>query len=602
MDSTILGITTKVTADVQRTVQSLNVIWREIGIQDDDILDRLGNLYQHVKHLLEDSLAGEVEMRDRLVKGVDDCTAELDVLSRELDIEVERPPEELSILAKEELLRTKVHELTALKVSRRRELKALRAKQRPLCTRLAMPPYRLDNKVPSKSDLQKLQEHVQMLTAEEGRRESRFSTLRAEVLELLNELATSPKGPLQAEIVSTDPASFELSAKTLEAVDACLQELKKTHAERLAEVTQLRRQLSELWRLLDVPQDEQEAFTSGHPGLGEDVLNALKGELARCQALKLGRLQEFAQRLRQELIGMYVKCGVPERKYLHEGACEAEDCTEEKLKNLEVELTHAKTFYNENAEIMEKVARREVLWSRLLEFEKKGQDPDRYNNRGGNLLREERERKRLEKELPRLEQEIQAYIAAHNDGHSSLFKEWSAAFTAHLEAQYAIYHEDKENERLAREARRNMSTPGTSRSAKRGASPAAYPSKFFRLGTSGASSATLRSATPGSVASTPRSVVRKTKTANRRRSLRRDAKKKSSVAASAAAGRQEGDATLSTTASSTMSFRVFTAGLNSDKRRPSTRSTLLPSTEPGKAAQKYERTLSVAKAGRRLQF
>lgn len=78
------------------------------------------------------------------------------------------------------------------------------------------------------------------------------------------------------------------------------------------------------------------------------------------------------------------------------------DCTEEKLKGLEAELSVVKTFHDENAELMEKVARREDLWSCLLEFEKKRQDPDRFHNRGGNLLREERERKRLEKALPRV--------------------------------------------------------------------------------------------------------------------------------------------------------------------------------------------------------
>lgn len=596
MDSNVVEMSRHVSADFQKTGHELVNLWKEIGIAGEDIVDRLNKLRDHLRRLLGDSLAGEVEMRDRLLKNIEEYDAELAVLTRELQIDAAKPDKTLSILEREELLRGQVHELTTLKVSRRRKLKGLRAQERHLCTRLAMPPHQLDTRVPSEGDLHELEKHVQMLKEEQARRETKYHDLRAEVLALVEELSVAPESSFQEKVVTSDPASFELSTSSLAAVAAYLEELKSLHAARVAECAQLRQSISQFWNRLDVPQDQQEAFTSEHTGLGEDVVAALKSEVARCEVLKRERLQEFIQRVIAELLDMYTKCGVPERKARLEGACEAEACTEERLQSLEAELTAAKRFYDEHTAILEKVERREVLWGRLLEFETKARDPGRFNNRGGGLLLEERERKRLEKELPRLGREILEHIEAHEADGSSLFLEWSAAFKEHLEAQYASYQEDKENERLAREARRNMS--GSSRSAKRGTSPAAHPSKMARMAT-----ASLTSLRPGTSAlASPRSAVKRGKVvAARRRSIRRAAKETPS-GASSTARRQPGDSTFSTSAASLVSYRGFTAGLNSEKRRPSTRSTLLPSTEPWKSSFKCERTLSVAKAGRRLQF
>lgn len=54
-----------------------------------------------------------------------------------------------------------------------------------------------------------------------------------------------------------------------------LLQLKSLHAARVAECTQLRQSISEFWNRLGVPQDQQEAFTSKHTGLGDDVVAAV---------------------------------------------------------------------------------------------------------------------------------------------------------------------------------------------------------------------------------------------------------------------------------------------------------------------------------------
>lgn len=70
------------------------------------------------------------------------------------------------------------------------------------------------------------------------------------------------------------------------------------------------------------------------------------------------------------------------------------------LNELEMELAVLKRFYESHKVILEKVQRRETLWKKLQELQMQTSNPDRFNNRGGCLLREERERKQLCKQIP----------------------------------------------------------------------------------------------------------------------------------------------------------------------------------------------------------
>lgn len=52
------------------------------------------------------------------------------------------------------------------------------------------------------------------------------------------------------------------------------------------------------------------------------------------------------------------------------------------------------------------IEKHKKLWIKLLELEKIATGPNRYNNRGGQLLKEEKERNKLSKNIPIIEQEL----------------------------------------------------------------------------------------------------------------------------------------------------------------------------------------------------
>ncbi|XP_077502822.1 protein regulator of cytokinesis 1-like isoform X1 [Amblyomma americanum] len=95
------------------------------------------------------------------------------------------------------------------------------------------------------------------------------------------------------------------------------------------------------------------------------------------------------------------------------------------------------------------VERREALCSRFLEFEKRAADQSRLNHRGGCLL-EMRARKRLETELPRLEEEIKMYISRHTGPEEQFLSESPIDFLEHLSSPHDAYNLEKDRERQER--------------------------------------------------------------------------------------------------------------------------------------------------------
>lgn len=57
------------------------------------------------------------------------------------------------------------------------------------------------------------------------------------------------------------------------------------------------------------------------------------------------------------------------------------------------------------------IEQRKVLWDRMAALEAKASEPGRYNNRGGQLLKEERERKTIANKLPKIEAELTELVS-----------------------------------------------------------------------------------------------------------------------------------------------------------------------------------------------
>ncbi|KAK8788610.1 hypothetical protein V5799_021609 [Amblyomma americanum] len=273
-------------------------------------------------------------------------------------------------------------------------------------------------------------------------------------------------------------------------------QLKSLEVERRKEHAALMERVALFWERLDIEPQDQEDFRRSHEAITLSSLSALKQQLEVYEKMKKERVKEFIDSTKDDLLTFYTRCCVPERKARFEKDEDSEDFSDQRLEELEAELRSLKKFHAEHKQILMKVERREALWARFLEFEMRAGDPSRLTNRGGRLLLEMRERKRLEAELPRLEDEIKAYINMHTGKEKEqFFTEWAKDFLDHLGSQHEAYNMEKDRERQERENRRKEpgSTPVSHRcTMKRGppGTPSSSASRFSRLGASTATTPT----------------------------------------------------------------------------------------------------------------
>lgn len=496
----------RMTEKLTTKVCDLTRLWWDIGVVGVALKNRLGRTEEHVDRLLSEMYKGEEDMRQRMVASNERLSTQVRGLSEQLGLPLTLPESGLTALEQDSVLRTTVAELNLIKTQRKKERRRLLAEDAELRAKLGQAPpcQPWCSPIPSEEELLQISQNIAKLTEIKIMRQGKFWALRQEIIDMVRLLDAKPESPKEQEIVLEDPSQFLLSTSNLQAVEEYLQQLKDLEAQRRREHASLVERLSLYWERLDTPKAEREELQRAHSGLTAAALDALQQQIAGCEVLKRQKMQEFICRARDELLTWYSMCCVPKRRAQLEEDWDSEDWSEERLEWLEKELRTLKHLHAEHKDVFSKVERRETLWARLLDFERRTADPARLNNRGGRLLAEMKERKRLETELPRLEKEIMSYIDNYAGDEKEVFEAWSAEFLAHLEAQHATYNEEKERERLERELRRQQGPATPNRAgAKRpgqGTPACCSASKMSRLGMSSGASTMMVPTTPSTKA------------------------------------------------------------------------------------------------------
>ncbi|XP_070394789.1 protein regulator of cytokinesis 1-like [Dermacentor albipictus] len=583
-------------------VRALAELWHDLGIDQEAMRSRLGRTKKHVVKLFIAMREDQQEMKERILARISSYAIEVERLASELGMPVTLP-EGRTVVQQEDEMRALAQRLREIRSSRKRELRMLRSEEADLCQRLQEPAFAFGNggAIPSQEELHELREHLHTLEQEKVLRTCKFVALQREVVAQLQLIGAEPETEFERQIVDS-PDEVILSLQNLESAAIYLHKLKELEIARREEISALKEQVNLYWERLNVPEEQQFRHASG---LIPEAIARLKQELARLKDLKRQRLREFVERTNDELIAWRRKCCVPETLEQDD----PEDVSEEHLEQMEQELKMYKDLYAENKTIFAKVERREALWAKFLEMEKKSNDPSRLNNRGGQLLLETKERSRLQAELPRLEQEICSYIKNYRGSKQEVFNKWGDKFLGHIAAQNEAYCLQKEQERLERESRRKAARPPSRGCLKEGCpvTPSRTAStKMSRLVAGSSSCSSL--ATPGRATLTKQFSTRQTprraggastsarNIANRRRSLKRSAQKKAAASRQllqAEPGPSSGQHCPTVAlVSGSSSMDSFTAFLASASNKPITSTVLAetPKSTPQGPAQQLDST------------
>ncbi|XP_032088348.1 protein regulator of cytokinesis 1 isoform X2 [Thamnophis elegans] len=498
-------------ACLTQALSHLRGIWEEIGIPEEQRLQRTEVVKRHVKDLLEQMVAEEESLRERLLKSIALCRRELAALCQELQLAPFQEEEEATILQLEKDLRTRVEVMLKQKRERRQELRALQERDQELAGLLGRAPYNIGSSeaVPSLADLDCFRRHLASLAAEKEHRQAEFVHLKQKVILCMEELEQEPSTTFEREAMCQDSGTFCFSLNNLAALKDLLQQLEERRAQKEAVCKELRCRILMLWDWLQVPPEERNAFAPYMEGSRASIMDALHLEVDRLEELKCQNLQKVVVAIRAELATYWDKCFLGEEQRCSFGPYYEDTFSEELLQQHDNELMRLKHYYETHQELFEAIHKWKRSWCLFQELEKKATDLSRFTNRGGNLLKEEKLRAKLQKTLPKLEEELRVRVELWQQEHAQDFLVSGQPFMEHVAEQWRLHHLEKEKEKQERQLKKSRqmeeemlygSTP-----TKRRALGITTPGKARKLNvTTTTPNSTIRSALRGSVLNSPR--------------------------------------------------------------------------------------------------
>uniref|UniRef100_A0A3Q3WTD6 Uncharacterized protein n=1 Tax=Mola mola TaxID=94237 RepID=A0A3Q3WTD6_MOLML len=417
----------------------LKDIWEEIGIPEDQRLQRTNVVKTHIKSLLDMMIKEEESLRKKLIDSIQTCRAEMDKLYLELQLPTFEEETGISMLQQEKNIRTQVEALMKEKGHRMQQLKLLLEQDQDLCDILCSMPYGIaPDSVPSLEQLENFSQHIRNQSVEKVRRYAEFMDLKKQIILYMEELDHVPETSFEKDVVCEDEDSFCLNISSM-----C-----ESHREKI----------QQLWDRLQVPQEERQAFNVHMVTSRKRNLEALQAEVWHLEELKLLNIHNVTDAIRSEIAVFWEKCFFSKDQRHGFAPYFSEDFTEELLSLHDAEIQRLKHHYEDHKELFDGVHQWEESWRLFLELEKKATDPTRFTNRGGNLLKEEKQRSDLQKSLPKLEKRLKAQIDAWEGEQGREFLVNGQKFLQYVEGQWELHRLEKEKEKQARHLKKNRQT------------------------------------------------------------------------------------------------------------------------------------------------
>nr|XP_030734463.1 protein regulator of cytokinesis 1 isoform X4 [Globicephala melas] len=441
---------------LQKALNHLREIWELIGIPEDQRLQRTEVVKKHIKDLLDMMIAEEESLKERLIKSIAICQKELNTLCSELHVEPFQEEGETTILQLEKDLRTQVELMRKQKKERKQELKLLQEQDQELCEILCTPHYDIDStSVPSLEELSQFRQHVATLRETKASRHEEFVNIKRQIILCMEELEHTPDTSFERDVVCEDEDAFCLSLENIATLQKLLQQLEMRKSQNEAVCEGLRAQIRELWDRLQIPAEEREAVATVMTGSKAKVRKALQLEVDRLEELKMQNMKKVIEAIRVELAQYWDQCFYSQEQRQAFAPYYSEDYTENLLQLHDAEIVQLRNYYEVHKELFEGVQKWEESWKLFLEFERKASDPSRFTNRGGNLLKEEKQRAKLQKTLPKLEEELKARIEMWEQEHSKAFVVNGQKFMEYVTEQWEMHRLEKER---AKQERLNTTT------------------------------------------------------------------------------------------------------------------------------------------------
>ena len=312
--------------------------------------------------------------------------------------------------------------------------------------------------------------------------------------------------PLPAqESEAPAPALLQPSDTVLEQSATLRESLEQEKTARESSIQSYYDELCELWMRFDVPETEMDAFVLDHRGSTLQVVDAYRTELDKMRALKSQHMALFVLKTREQIWEQWdaLFMSESERESMFpayfvplpgedDSAAPSFDW-DELLAEHEQVYARLAEMLEQRAPILSLIGRYRAICDEARALEESAQDGSRLLGRGnrgdpGRLLREEKMRKRVKVQKPKLEQELLKVLPAWEAEHGIPFLMDGQRFIEYLQDQLGG---TKENARGAHRAPSSAGARTASLAASRAANavPATPATNVKRVPRTGAATA-----------------------------------------------------------------------------------------------------------------
>ncbi|SPO23206.1 related to ASE1 - mitotic spindle midzone localized MAP family member [Ustilago trichophora] len=259
-----------------------------------------------------------------------------------------------------------------------------------------------------------------------------------------NKTASAPACP--SHLLEPSEINLARAAKKLQWLEA-----EKQRREML--IQELYDELSELWAKFDVPEEEMDAFVMDHRGSTIEVIEAYQAELDKMKQLKAQHMSLFITKTRERIATLWDSLFLTDEErqasfppFFIDVSADADPNLDEPLPTDEILASHEQMIdllteqVRVKAPVLKVIGRYKELLDEARQLDESASDGSRLlgrSNRGdpGRLLREEKMRKRVKIQKPKIEAELLNVIPAWEEEHGEPFTINGARYLDELLAQ-----------------------------------------------------------------------------------------------------------------------------------------------------------------------
>lgn len=445
--------------ELEQALEELQKTWESIGCTKETRTMYYEQAHSHIKDLLNEMVSESQTKKQLLLDSIKDLLKQTTVLHAELHLDmVHKTYDQIPLYEVEQVLRADVQDLERMKKERMVVLKELLAKEHDICEKLGAKKLNIStNMLPTDQELESFKSYLQKQENEKVRLENTFVELRHSVIKMMDDLNIAPCSSFE-QLVCDKPKEFVFSTNNMTKLRELKDDLKTQIEEAKCRVEKMREDLVALWKYLDEPSEVCQLFLDKHSGNSTDTINALGAEIKRCKEKRKENIFKYVTQIRFELMKLWDLCKFCDAERNSFAPFYSNTFTEDLLILHELEVERLRKFYNENRTIFDLLDQRENLLTKIKELLQRANNPDRYHNRGGQLLMEEKERKVIQKKLPKIEAELKQLINEYESAHNQTFTIHGTSLENVLARSWESINHEKETMKKARKEAKDKSS------------------------------------------------------------------------------------------------------------------------------------------------